>query len=128
METKNHSQDPYNKLCKFERCKKFFIARRLNQDFCSSLHHSQHNNSIARVRRNLVKTVNAVLLRNRNILEKLLQAGTEKISSEELMRLGYKPNYFTHWQIETESNQYIFICYDLGILKTDDKNYKIVKP
>ncbi len=127
METKNQNTDSYNKTCKFERCKKPFVARRLNQEFCSPSHHSHHNNSLARVRRNLVKGVNAILLKNRNILERLKQMGKEKILVEELIQQGFVMNYCSHLLINRELNKYIFMCYEFGIVEVETKKYNIVK-
>jgi predicted nucleic acid-binding Zn ribbon protein len=96
------------------------VKGRTDKKFCDDYCRNHFNNERkARIERNMhVKRINAVLLKNRQILETLLAEETTcvKVSREQLQWLGFQFRYSTHTQV-TENGKRIFFCYDYGCVQ-----------
>lgn len=115
----------YLKKCRYTGCNKDFQAARLNQNYCCRMHQVRNNNVQARIRREKVKAINAILLKNSLILEHHFKKG-KTITWVELEREGYKAIYHTHKLKDTNSNSYGLFCYSYGIFEIENKQLKIV--
>ena len=93
------------------------VNGRVDKKFCDDYCRNQFNNvRRARSERNdYVKNINAALLRNRRILEKLLEDGSAAsvVSRQQLQWLGYQFHYSTHTQPDARGRR-VFYCYEYG--------------
>jgi hypothetical protein len=106
------------------------VKGRTDKKFCDDYCRNHFNNvRKARSERNIyVKRINAVLLRNRRILETLLEEGTTvaKVSREQLQWLGFQFRYSTHSQI-AEKGKRVFYYYEYGCLQDRDGRFLVIK-
>lgn len=97
------------KIC--PTCNNRFIAKRLNQKYCSDSCRIKKNNEKSRSFRELTKTTNQILLTNRNILENLVN---QEISEVDLKIKGFQFDYVTNFRSNKANNRTEFFCYDYG--------------
>lgn len=118
---------PYVKKCRYKFCEKSFVARRLNQEYCSYDHKTKHNNWIARQARKITKDIDNVAHYNRDVLFELYTAGKVSISYDALERKGFKINFPTHTKKDISSKKRIIFFYDFGLFPIDLDHFKIIK-
>jgi len=88
---------------------------RLNQYFCSAKCRFDFNNSIARNNREGFNDILKILLRNREILKSLFEAGSIEILRTDLTAKRFNFIYLTH-QLKTEDHKNFIFCFDYGYL------------
>lgn len=95
-------------------CGKVLIGRadkKFCDDSCRSNYNNRHNNSDS-----YLKEVNAILKRNRKILEQANPDGKTKIEREKLVNAGFNFQYFTS-MLETGNGHRYFFCYEQGYME-----------
>lgn len=93
------------------------VQGRSDKKFCDDYCRNAFNNAQNADRNNQVRQINAVLLKNRRILESFLRPGEEltKTARIKLAEQGFDFRYFTH-QYQNKKGQVYNFCYDLGYL------------
>ncbi len=112
-----------NETEKCPNCLNTFMLKRLNQKYCSDNCRIQKNNARSRVFRELTKTTNHILRKNRNILASL---EGEKLSEIELKIKGFQFGYVTNFRTNNTDKRTEFICYDYGYYAVQDGKEKLV--
>lgn len=104
------------------------IRGRSDKKFCDDFCRNSFNNQLKSDRNNLVRNINAVLRKNRRILEELIDGKEEmvKASREKLLQLGFEFNHFTHTCTNKKGSTHYF-CYEFGYLPVENNFYLIVK-
>lgn len=121
------SDDPYLKTCRYKFCEESFMARRLNQEYCSWAHKVKQNNWIARQERISTKGLDNISHSNRKILKHLYASGIISVTYKKLKGLGFIIDFYTHVKKDNESNNRILFFYEYGLVPDDPDNYKIIK-
>lgn len=103
------------------------VYGRSDKKFCDEYCRSTYNNHVRSAANNLVRRINNALLKNRKILESMLskEGSTTKVKEEELLALGFQPQYHTHTQ-KSKGQQYLF-CYEYGYQLTAQGWYQLIK-
>ncbi|WP_028298288.1 hypothetical protein [Olivibacter sitiensis] len=96
-------------------CGKPLIGR-ADKKFCDDSCRSNYNNRLNNANNNYVKEVNAILKKNRKILEQANIDGKTKIEREKLIKAGFNFQYFTNI-LETEKGNRYFFCYEHGYME-----------
>jgi predicted nucleic acid-binding Zn ribbon protein len=106
------------------------LKGRIDKKFCDDYCRNNFNNrQKARGNHNsFVRNINNALLRNRRVLESILQNGgeTARASGDKLLRLGFYFKYFTHLYTTKTGKTYHY-CYDYGYLPLENDWFLIVK-
>lgn len=104
------------------------LKGRSDKKFCNDNCRNAHNNSLRNRSEPLVKHTNAVLLRNRHILQALVPAGKDvaKITRRRLEQLGFDFRYITSIY-RTQTDRTYFFCYDFGYLSLEKGWFLVVK-
>ncbi len=126
----NKTRDPYQKVCKYRFCNKEFIAKRLNQKYCSPECKIKENNLKAKIKRDATKTTDFYLKNNRRILEGKYKAGKIEVTLDELESQGFIYSYHTETKKETNLKIKVPFYYEFGLVKYDEEspnNYNIWK-
>lgn len=98
---------------------------RVDKKFCNDQCRSNYNNKI-KMGNSMVKSINLILKRNRNILEKFNPEGKTRINRVKLMAAGFDLDYHTHIYHTQKGDAYIF-CYEYGYLKLATDEFLLVK-
>jgi hypothetical protein len=103
------------------------INGRSDKKFCDDGCRNTHNNRLNSENNVFVKRVNAVLKKNRKIIQSLLPE-EEKITVSEsnLKILGFNFEYFTHLY-ETKTGTTYHFCYEYGYLRLENNRFMLVK-
>ncbi len=106
------------------------LKGRIDKKFCDDYCRNNFNNR-QKSRGNhssFVRNINSALLRNRRVLESILQNGgeTARASGDKLLRLGFYFKYFTHLYTTKNGKTYHY-CYDYGYLPLDNDCFLIVR-
>jgi len=106
------------------------LRGRADKKFCNDLCRNNYNNQqkAKSSYSNYVRNINNALLKNRNILEKLLPTseGMVKVNRDKLMQAGFSFTYHTHTYTNQKGNMYFF-CYEYGFLPLENNWYLLVK-
>ena len=102
------------------------IKGRADKKFCDDQCRNNYNNRLKFEDSSIVKQVNAVLRKNRSILQKLNPEGKVKLSRERLAKHGFNFTYFTH-VYETYKGATYHFCYEYGYLKLENDELLLVK-
>ncbi|MEZ5035815.1 MAG: hypothetical protein R2796_12550 [Chitinophagaceae bacterium] len=106
------------------------LKGRIDKKFCDDYCRNNYNNQkkAKGSHSSLVRNINNALLKNRKILESVLDddADTAKANREKLQRLGFHFTYFTH-TYTTKSGKVYYYCYDYGYLLLDHDWFLIVR-
>lgn len=96
------------------------VKGRTDKRFCDDYCRSAYNNQLKAQLSKTVKTVNATLLKNRKILERLLPATEQMIKTtrERLLKQGFSFTYHTHVLTTRTGKNYVY-CYEYGYLPLD---------
>lgn len=107
-------------------CQKPLLGRS-DKKFCDDGCRNTFNNRRNSETNTMVRSVNALLKKNRNILQQLLpESGKLSVSEKTLKVLGFNFDYFTNVYDTRKGSTYRF-CYEYGYLKIDDGVYVIVR-
>lgn len=115
---------PYkmDKLCL--SCGKTIIGR-ADKKFCSSYCRSAYHYEQKGQQTNLVRRVNYILKKNRDIISKLNPKGKTRVSKTTLITKGFNFNYFTNIYRTKNEHEYRF-CYDQGYIEWEDGSCTLV--
>ena len=119
------SKDPYQKLCKYEFCKKEFIARRLNHDYCCPDHKTKANNMKAKVKRDATKKINYILQNNRAILEDLYNKDQINVTLNKLQEMGFEYDFHTHRKKETRLKLMVPFYFEFGLINDKEESLNL---
>lgn len=106
-------------------CGKTVIGR-ADKKFCDDQCRSNFNNREKTRLSEPIKKINAILLKNKRILDELNTEGKTKVAKLKLEKAGFNFNYFTHKHITQNGNSYTF-CYDQGYLPLENQFYLLVR-
>jgi hypothetical protein len=122
----NKNLKDYGKVC--PNCGNDFVAKRLNQDYCTPTCRVQFNNHQTRDERitieSITSKVNDILLKNREVLYQLFLNKKTEVSIDLIQRCGFQLNYITKFA-KLEDNTNLFYCYDMSYFFIDNQNIKI---
>ena len=103
------------------------INGRSDKKFCDDGCRNAYNNRKNSDPDALVKSVNGILKKNRNILRGMLGQGEKiTVSEKSLKSSGFNFEYVTHLY-ETRTGTVYKFCYELGYLRIDGGVYMLVK-
>ncbi|HAG16747.1 MAG TPA: hypothetical protein DCG69_09570 [Bacteroidales bacterium] len=103
------------------------LMGRVDKKFCSDQCRNAYNNEKKAGKDHYVRQVNAILRKNRNLLESV--CGTETkivVNAQILNRRGFNYAYFTSSLTTSKGHIYLF-CYEYGYLKLGIDKIMIVK-
>lgn len=104
------------------------LKGRVDKKFCDDYCRSSYNNQLNADNSAQVKHINAILKKNRRILESIL-SGKEDVVKANLQKLngkGFNFNYFTNIYTNKKGDQYCFV-YEYGYLPLDNDWFLLVK-
>jgi predicted nucleic acid-binding Zn ribbon protein len=110
------------KLC--PECEKPIIGRS-DKKFCSDECRSAFNNIKNRSTNNMMRSINSVLKRNRDILLSLNPEGKANIARSKLQNAGYNFSYHTN-SYTTKAGKTYYFCYDQGYLLLENDYCSLV--
>lgn len=104
------------------------LKGRSDKKFCDDYCRSAYNNERKGKVNNFIRNINHALVRNRRILENIIEEGGQKTKTtrENLLQKGFQFRYTTHSYTNGKGNVY-FYCYEYGYLPLDNNRYLIVK-
>lgn len=104
------------------------VKGRMDKRFCDDNCRNTYNNHLKNQVGKMVKTVNAILLKNRKILQTLLSAAddTAKTTRDRLVKQGFNFTYHTHLYTTKTGNQYCY-CYEYGYLPLENDWFLLVR-
>lgn len=102
------------------------LVGRADKKFCDDGCRSNYNNQLNMGGTAHIRQTNAILKRNRKILETLNPAGKVKISKEALIKAGFNFEYMTSIYETGKGAQYRF-CYEYGYLLLEHEEVLLVK-
>lgn len=102
------------------------IKGRIDKKFCSDCCRNSYNNKLNSNSSGYVKNVNAILRKNRRILEELTLGRTAKASEAKLLERGFNFHYYTNTYTTQKGVKYYF-CYEYGYTPLEKKIYFLVK-
>jgi hypothetical protein len=104
------------------------LRGRTDKKYCDDQCRNAYNNQFKSEKSDYVRNINNWLLKNRRILEQLMDTTEEIIivSKEKLECRGFLFRYHTHTYTNKKGNTY-FYCYEYGWLPLDNDRLLIVK-
>jgi len=102
------------------------LMGRADKKFCNDLCRNNYNNKLNKDTSNLVRNINAILRKNRRILEDLTPNGKAKVQREKLILKGFNFNFHTSIYTTKAGATYYF-CYEYGYLQLEDDYLALVK-
>ncbi|MCO5235003.1 MAG: DUF2116 family Zn-ribbon domain-containing protein [Chitinophagaceae bacterium] len=96
------------------------VKGRIDKKFCDDWCRNAFNNKRYSQSSGFVRNINAILRRNRQILEELIPSGKEtaRASRKKLAEKGFNFQYITHTHITQKGLTYFF-CYEYGYLSLE---------
>ncbi len=85
--------------------------------YCKSSYHYQKSLEDAP---KFYNKVDNQLKQNRRILKSFNKAGKATVRAETIIKLGFDPNFFTHYWKNTKGDVYLFV-YEFGFLKRKEQ-------
>jgi predicted nucleic acid-binding Zn ribbon protein/YHS domain-containing protein len=101
------------------------IRGRVDKKYCSDECRSSYNNAKNRVTYLMLRRINAVLKKNRDLLLKFNPNGKAIIARSKLQSAGFNFNYHTN-SYTTKSGKTYFFCYDQGYLELEKEQISLV--
>ena len=101
------------------------IRGRADKKFCSDECRSSFNNAKNRSTNNMLRRINGILKRNRDILLKLNPEGKARVPKAKLLNAGFNFSYHTN-SYTTKSGKTYFFCYDQGYLELENEQLTLV--
>ncbi|MCF8253386.1 MAG: hypothetical protein K9H61_05960 [Bacteroidia bacterium] len=105
------------------------LAGRKDKKFCDDHCRSAFNNQVNSSRGIQMKKVNAILRKNRTILENLFAAQTETettLVKRKFQELGFVFNFHTHIE-ELEEGKTCYFCYEYGYIPLNNSKLAVIK-
>jgi len=100
------------------------LRGRIDQKFCNDSCRNAYNNKKRTEHKKVIRDIDKILHKNRNILEKLCHFDKTATVKLALRSEGFNFNYQTNF-FKTKSDKTYFFCYDYGFCELDD-NEKIL--
>jgi hypothetical protein len=91
------------------------LTGRADKKFCNDQCRSEHNNRNSVLRVGLVKRINVILRKNRNILMKKVKNALVLVPRDELQVSGFDFRFYTHCE-PSDNGNCIYYCYDIGYI------------
>jgi hypothetical protein len=101
------------------------FSGRADAKFCSDQCRSNYHNRQGSDQSGYVRKVNAILRKNRKILNELNPDGKTRVNKTDLTRQGFDFAFITNTYITKTGKEYKF-CYDQGYIHTGDDWYTLV--
>jgi hypothetical protein len=101
------------------------IKGRADKKFCNDICRNNYNNRLNSDSSNLVRRVNAILRKNRRILQELNPGEKTTVHRDKLTAKGFSFNYITSIYTTQKGSVYYF-CYEYGYLPLDNDFFMIV--
>jgi predicted nucleic acid-binding Zn ribbon protein len=101
------------------------LVGRADKKFCSDSCRIAYNNRLNSDETNYMRNVNAVLRKNRRILQALNPTGKTRVSREKLLEKGFDFSYFTS-QYKTREGSVYYYCYEQGYLELENNQFLLV--
>ncbi len=100
----------------------------MDKKFCDDYCRNSYNNRQALADGEQVKNINAILKKNRKILQEYLGESAEmiQISKQKMMDAGFNFGYYTHHYTTKKGGVYTFV-YEFGYLALEGERFLIVK-
>lgn len=97
------------------------IRGRSDKKFCNDYCRNAFNNKNRSAEDEMLRYVNRILSKNRNILQEQLQDKNKmvKVKKDKLLERGFVFRYFTHFHKNKRGTVY-FLCYDHGYLPVEE--------
>ena len=102
------------------------LKGRADQKFCSDQCRSAYNNLQYVESNNVIKTVNRILKKNHLILTTLISEGKATATKNDLLKKGYRFEYFTSTGT-TRSNNINYYCYDQGYREQESNKIVLIR-
>jgi hypothetical protein len=102
------------------------LRGRSDKKFCDDQCRSSYNNRINAEPSSVIRPVNNILRKNHSILSKLYLRKRIRLKKDDLLRLGFDPEYHTHLHHSQNGNTYYF-CYDYGYMKLENEMFLIIR-
>jgi len=102
------------------------LKGRIDKKFCDDLCRSNYNNRIKSEDTIVIRSINQILKRNRDILKSLNPDGKTKVKFKTLLHNGFDFTYHTH-TYETQKGTVYHFCYEYGYLRLENDELLIVK-
>jgi len=102
------------------------VIGRSDKKFCDDACRSNYNNKLYGEELAYLREVNAILKKNRKILETLNPNGKTKMKVKRLQSQGFNFDYFTNMYETSKGNIYHF-CYEFGYLFLSSDEVLLVK-
>lgn len=102
------------------------LRGRIDKKFCNDHCRSNFNNSIRAESNGMIRRINLILKRNRDILERFNLHGRTTVDSVKLEAAGFDPNYHTHTTYTKHGMLYIF-CYEQGYQKLRSGEFLLIR-
>ena len=101
------------------------IRGRADKKFCSDECRSSFNNNKNRSTNNMMRRVNGVLKRNRDLLLNFNPDGKARVPKSKLQNAGFNFNYHTN-SYTTKTGKTYYFCYDQGYLDLENDLLSLV--
>ncbi len=101
------------------------FSGRIDKKFCSDMCRNSYNNKLNSNSTKLERNINAILRKNRRILETLNPEEKTKVHKKKLVDKGFDFNYFTNIY-KTQKGTIYYFCYEQGYLALENDFYFLV--
>lgn len=98
---------------------------RVDKKFCNDQCRNAYHNRANRDESAFIRSINAILRKNRAILYELTPGGKAKVKKQVLIQKGFNFKYFTHTYKTKEQRVYYF-CYEHGYLPLEGDYFALV--
>lgn len=103
------------------------LSGRSDKKFCDDACRNNYNNKQNSDRNAQVNRINAILKKNRKIIESLIPAeGKITLAEKKLKEAGFNFDYITGIY-ETKTGTIYRLCYEFGYMRLDDGRFVLVK-
>ncbi|HPT04186.1 MAG TPA: hypothetical protein PLG86_03515 [Bacteroidales bacterium] len=101
------------------------LKGRADKKFCNDLCRNNYNNRLKSESNNLVRRINGILRKNRNILVELNPDEKSIVHKDKLLGKGFNFLYFTSIYTAKNGHKYYF-CYEYGYCPIENDFYILV--
>lgn len=105
------------------------LVGRADKKFCNDQCRNNYNNRLNSDTSEMMRHVNAILRKNRKILEEILSHSPEgkmTVNQRKISDKGYNFNYFTNIYTTKTGKKYFF-CYEYGYMQLENELLMLVK-
>ncbi|QEC51560.1 hypothetical protein EDD80_10275 [Anseongella ginsenosidimutans] len=102
------------------------LTGRSDKKFCSDQCRTSFNNRLNITGNKIIRRINAILKKNRNILTEMNSSGKTTVPANRLTDRGFDFRYFTS-TYTTKAGKTYYYCYEQGYLPIEDQLYMLVR-